>query len=146
MVYKKKPKNFDPIFVVATCIFIHGGETLLLLRSPGKSEGGKWGMPGGKVNMKEGLHEAVIREVFEETKVVLDKNDITYFRKFWVDTRGKQFEYHLFYAVFDERPEIETDTGQHTESKWVQLAACLNENLVSDHPACMRVFLRETDI
>jgi 8-oxo-dGTP pyrophosphatase MutT (NUDIX family) len=32
-----------------------------------RSDGGQWGLPGGSVEIGESVHDAVVREVFEET-------------------------------------------------------------------------------
>jgi 8-oxo-dGTP pyrophosphatase MutT (NUDIX family) len=48
---------------VSAVIFDHRGRLLLQQRS----DGGQWGLPGGSVETGESVHDAVIREVREET-------------------------------------------------------------------------------
>jgi 8-oxo-dGTP pyrophosphatase MutT (NUDIX family) len=48
---------------VAAVIFDRRGRLLLQQRS----DGGQWGLPGGSVEIGESVHDAVIREVREET-------------------------------------------------------------------------------
>lgn len=48
---------------VSAVIFDRQGRLLLQQRS----DGGQWGLPGGSVEIGESLHEAVAREVLEET-------------------------------------------------------------------------------
>jgi 8-oxo-dGTP pyrophosphatase MutT (NUDIX family) len=48
---------------VSAVIFDRRGRLLLQQRS----DGGQWGLPGGSVEIGESLHDAVIREVSEET-------------------------------------------------------------------------------
>ena len=48
---------------VSAVIFDRQGRLLLQQRS----DGGQWGLPGGSVEIGESLHDAVIREVDEET-------------------------------------------------------------------------------
>ena len=48
---------------VSAVIFGRGGRLLLQQRS----DGGQWGLPGGSVEIGESVHDAVIREVREET-------------------------------------------------------------------------------
>ena len=52
---------------VAGCFLEYGGRFLILHRRSEKSQGGKWGLPAGKVDKGETDKDAVIREVAEET-------------------------------------------------------------------------------
>ena len=53
------------------------GEFLLLRRSDNsRTNPGKWDLPGGKVNLKETLKEAVVREVWEETGISIFPGEI----------------------------------------------------------------------
>ena len=53
MIHTDPPEHFAPRFEVVSCFVEHDGEILLLHRNEGKSEGGKWGMPGGKIEAGE---------------------------------------------------------------------------------------------
>jgi 8-oxo-dGTP diphosphatase len=55
-------------------VAVHDGAVLLVRRGRGPAAG-EWSVPGGHVVMGESLHEAGVREVFEETglEVVVDR-------------------------------------------------------------------------
>jgi 8-oxo-dGTP diphosphatase len=53
--------------LVANCV-IRQGDRLLMLQKPKR---GWWSAPGGKVEVGESLAEAVVREVREETGLVI---------------------------------------------------------------------------
>ncbi|MEX1112606.1 MAG: NUDIX domain-containing protein [Candidatus Andersenbacteria bacterium] len=53
--------------VVVDTLVLKGNKILLNKRAPRLLEGGKWGLIGGYVELNETIHEAVIREAFEET-------------------------------------------------------------------------------
>jgi 8-oxo-dGTP diphosphatase len=55
-------------------VAVHDGAVLLVRRGRGPAAG-EWSVPGGHVEMGETLHEAVVREVLEETglEVVVDR-------------------------------------------------------------------------
>jgi len=142
VVYLTKPTNFTPIFTIVSCVFIVQNETLLLHRLPDKSQGGKWGMPSGKVDPGETLVEAMIREIKEETSVIATKEQLIHFREFYVDSSGKEFTYKLFSLRLTEKPAVLLNTKEHSEYKWTPIGDIFNEDLVDDHPFCMREFLK----
>ena len=55
-------------------VAVHDGAVLLVRRGRGPAAG-EWSVPGGHVEMGETLHEAIVREVLEETglEVVVDR-------------------------------------------------------------------------
>jgi 8-oxo-dGTP diphosphatase len=52
--------------VAVGAVALHEGRLLLVRRGHGPAAG-SWSVPGGRVEHGESLHEAVVREVFEET-------------------------------------------------------------------------------
>lgn len=59
--------NYLVILAVAAFIRDETGRILIVKKSPGeKVDGGLWTVPGGKVNPKENVIDALIREVTEE--------------------------------------------------------------------------------
>ncbi len=69
----------------------------LLVQRRNEPQAGRWTVPGGKVEPGETLAEAVIREVWEETGLVVEVGD----RAWVVDIptgRGDVFEVHDYYV------------------------------------------------
>lgn len=52
---------------ICNCLIIHLDRVLLLQRSPGSAMGGRWDLPGGKVDAGEEPVVAALRELTEET-------------------------------------------------------------------------------
>ncbi len=61
--------------VVAVGAVARHGDALLLVRRGHGPAAGEWSVPGGRVEPGETLHEAVVRETFEETtlEVVVER-------------------------------------------------------------------------
>lgn len=59
------------IRVVAAAIFNDQGKVLIVRRAKGQSGAGDWEFPGGKVELGEKDHEALIREITEELCLVI---------------------------------------------------------------------------
>lgn len=66
-IYQESSEHFKPRVEVAALYIEHGQRILLLHRQEMKSQGNRWGIPGGKVDKGETPLEAVLRETKEET-------------------------------------------------------------------------------
>ena len=87
----------QPIPGVAA-VTVHEGKVLLVMRGKAPSMG-KWGIPGGVVEVGETLHEAVKREVFEETSVSVEPVKLlTVFDSINRDDDGRV---HYHYILFE---------------------------------------------
>ncbi len=67
--------DFKPKLIVAALVYRDGG--IILQQRAGEKAGpndpaGRWEVPGGKVEERETLEEALIREVKEETDLTVD--------------------------------------------------------------------------
>ena len=65
MIFSSPPPNFHPKLNAVGCFLEHDGKFLILQRRLHKAEGGKWGMPAGKIDKGESLVVAMARELFE---------------------------------------------------------------------------------
>ncbi|HEX6567873.1 MAG TPA: NUDIX domain-containing protein [Acidimicrobiales bacterium] len=50
-----------------SAVAVVDGRLLLVQRAPGRSGGGRWAVPGGRVEAGERVRDAVVRELREET-------------------------------------------------------------------------------
>lgn len=106
---------------------------LLLVRRGHGPAAGAWSVPGGRVHFGEELHEAVVREVREETSldVVVDRF------LGWVERIGRDPEpYHFVILDFEctpldpSQPLVAGDDA--AEATWVPLADLDGMPLVPD--------------
>ncbi len=139
MIAFERPADFKPWFEVAGCLCEYAGKLLLLKRPQEKSEGGKWGAPGGKIDAGESPKQAVVRELQEETGIILDGSQpITLAQSFFVRTdHQKDLVYHLHRVLFDTQPEVRLNPGEHVEYVWVTLDEAFALPLVHDMEECL---------
>ncbi len=111
----------SPIAGVAAVVF--SGDRVLLVRRGNEPSRGRWGLPGGVVELGERVGEAVVREIREETGVtVRPLRLLTIFDSIVRDDGGKiRFHYvlceYLCEAVEGE-PHAATDVS---DAMWVLL-------------------------
>jgi 8-oxo-dGTP diphosphatase len=94
-------------------------DALLLIRRGRGPAAGEWSVPGGRVEMGETLHVAVVREVLEETglEVVVDRF------LGWVERIGDTHHYVILdFSVTVLDPSVEAVAGDDAaEVAWVPL-------------------------
>ncbi|HFE39227.1 MAG TPA: Nudix family hydrolase [Gammaproteobacteria bacterium] len=73
MKIKTHQKNKKPIHVVAAVVENGKGEIFIAKRPAHSHQGGRWEFPGGKVEPGESAKQALARELFEETGIVVKK-------------------------------------------------------------------------
>ncbi len=62
--------------IAAAIAVVLRGERLLLVRRSHKPDAGRWGFPGGKIELGETVIAAALRELAEETGAVADAVDV----------------------------------------------------------------------
>ncbi len=103
-------------------VALHADQILLIRRGHGPAAG-TWSVPGGRVQLGETLHEAVVREVAEETglRVVVDRF------LGWVERIDDVDDSHFVILDFVVTP-LEPDQGvtagdDALEAAWVPVSA-----------------------
>jgi 8-oxo-dGTP diphosphatase len=99
------------------------GRLLLVRRGHGPAAG-SWSVPGGRVRLGETLHEAVVRELAEETGLqVVVEAFLGWVERLDVDDDGPSHFVILDFAVAPLEPDIEPNAGDDAaEAAWVDLA------------------------
>ncbi|MEX0933727.1 MAG: NUDIX hydrolase [Candidatus Paceibacterota bacterium] len=139
MIYKNIPKNFNPRFEVVSCYVEHDGEILLLHRHDHKSEGGRWGVPAGKIDEGEKEIEAMLREMKEETGYEFTSGNLKYITKVYVRYPEYDFVYHMFRTEVGEKQEVVLSKTEHRAHTWVSPVEALTLELVKDLDKCIEM-------
>jgi ADP-ribose pyrophosphatase YjhB (NUDIX family) len=113
------------------------GDELLLVRRGHGPAAGSWSVPGGRVELGETLHEAVVREVAEETglRVVVERFLGWVERIGDADGHSDADEAHfvvLDFAVVPLDPDVAPIAGDDAaEVAWVPVAELADYRLVA---------------
>lgn len=97
-------------------IFVHNnnGDILLLRRSSDDDiEPLKWSLPGGKVDKGENIEEAAVRELFEETGIVVDK--VMYI----TSIKNQDESISSYFSVDLDKNSSVSISDEHEDYKWV---------------------------
>lgn len=104
-------KKFTDIIVICN------GELLLLRRANYmKTFGGKWCFPGGHIDKGEKSETAILRELKEETGIVVDS--VPKLWKTWKYSNGDTSDIYKIYL--DTLPEVKI-SREHAQYKWVKI-------------------------
>lgn len=141
MIYNEQPKDFVSSFEVVCCFLENNGEFLILHRQDHKPQGNTWCLPSGKVEKNEDIKDAVLREVEEETSLIINPELINYFNKFYVRYPEYDFIYHIFHFKTEEKPKIVLEKNGHKDFKWITPNESLKmNNLIEDLDTCIEMF------
>ncbi len=66
------------IILTGAIVIIQNSDGQILLQQRNTSAKGKWGLPGGLMEMGESMEENAVREVYEETGLTIDKDSLTF--------------------------------------------------------------------
>lgn len=141
VIYHEPTSQFKPRFGIAA-VYIESGDRILLLhRQENKSQGNKWGIPGGKIDKGETDLQAAIREVKEETGYDISKQSLEDLGTVYVEYDDKlHFTYHMFRTQLQGDPgAVKINFNEHKGFTWVTPADGLKMDLLQDEDPCVRL-------
>jgi 8-oxo-dGTP diphosphatase len=138
-IYLEPTPQFKPCVEVAAVYIEYDNQILLLHRQNNKSQGNKWGIPGGKVEKNETPLQAVIRETKEETGFDISNQAIETLKTVYVEYNEKNhFVYHAFRTQLQGNPgSVKINFDEHKGFSWVTPVDSLKMNLLQDEDACI---------
>lgn len=110
-------KTIRPVPSVRAVISDRDGRVLLLRRAAGTVAGGKWCLPGGKVEYGSTVEDAVRREVLEETGLVTSSVRFLFYQDSLPTEPGGMHCINLYFAC-----EVDGTVALNSESSeyaWV---------------------------
>lgn len=138
-VYLEPRPQFNPKVEIAAIYIEYNDQILILHRQNNKSEGNKWGIPGGKVAKNEKPLQAIIRETQEETGIDISKQPIETLKPVYIEYDEKNhFVYHTFRTQLQGNPgDVKIHFDEHKGFTWVTPADALKMELLQDEDACI---------
>lgn len=121
------------------------GKWLLLQNVSGEDHGDLWGAPGGKLERNEQPLAGIIREILEETGIVLAASAMSYvLQVYLVPPEGKPYSLHIFRTQLNELPNtIALDTREHQSYAWVTPEEALTYRLVPGSKQLMHILMND---
>lgn len=92
------------------------GKILCLLRAKHKSQGGKWGLPAGKVEEGESYLEAAKRELAEETTLQKNPQMLGVWKWMFPDIH---ITFPVFQIKYEHLPSISLPEDAHERYAWL---------------------------
>lgn len=138
-VYFNPPEHFKPAFQVAAVFLQVKDKTLLLQVNDKKIYANKWCVPGGKIEAGETIIESLIREVFEETNIVLPKEKLEFVQKIYIHYPEFNFEHNIFKISLPEVPASFKISNEHQSAKWVTKQEALKMDLIPAEYECFEL-------
>jgi mutator protein MutT len=141
VIYLQPTPQFKPRIEIAAVYIEHNDQILLLHRQNNKSQGNKWGIPGGKVKKGETPLQAAIREIQEETGYDISTQTIEDLGTVFIEyNETDHFKYHMFRTKLQADPgAVKINIYEHKGFTWVTPAEGLKMDLLQDEDPCFRL-------
>jgi 8-oxo-dGTP pyrophosphatase MutT (NUDIX family)/deoxyadenosine/deoxycytidine kinase len=138
MLYRSPQRSFPALFKAVGCVYVHRGKVLLLKRGPEKSYPSYWGLPSGKVHAKETTLRAMVRELFEETAILVSADNLLFVGEFHIVNSDMSFLYSLYRIDVDTPPAVRIQE-EHESFGWFEVEEALLLDLVPDLADCLLI-------
>jgi 8-oxo-dGTP diphosphatase len=140
-IYLQPSPQFKPRIEIAAVFIEHQDLILLMHRQDRKSQGNKWGIPGGKVDKNETTRQAAIREIREETGFDISNQSIEDLGTVFIEyNETDHFVYHMFRTTLHGDPgAVKIDFNEHKGFTWVTPSDGLKMDLLQGEDPCFRL-------
>ena len=108
--------GFFPLKEAACCACSFDGRFLILKKT--RVWPGFWSFPGGGLEKGESSEVGVLRELFEETKILASSQQLEGAKKFSVRNKWGDYTLYTYLIHFSKKPEVLLNE-EHSEFTWV---------------------------
>lgn len=114
------PDHFRTDVKVSGCFCESDNRILLLQRKMGKSQGGTWCLPSGKLEANESPEQAAIREVLEETGIILQP-PLQSVGHLFIHYDGIDYIFYMFYQQLSSLKTVILEVSAFDNARWVAI-------------------------
>ena len=107
------------ILRVVGCLIEHDTKILMLYRSETETDPSLWGIPAGKVEGNELDVDAVLREIYEETSIVIRASDVKNLGELKIEYPNMVVLFPVFGVQLLDKPTVVIDSNEHIEYRWL---------------------------
>lgn len=143
MLFREKQASHPPLFEAVGCVCVRDGQVLLLRRQDKRSHPRTWGLPSGKIDHEETDVSAMIRELYEETRLLQSSENLRLIGKFHVISPDVSFMYSLYRCDVSSDASVTINPTEHIEYQWIHPFDALRLDLIPDLEECLRIVLPE---
>lgn len=142
IIFKHPPEGFNSQFDAVSCFVMWEERLLLLQRHSDKPQGTAWGLPAGKKQENESTRQAMIRELFEETGIIIEDVLLEHCGTVYVRYPEYDFVYHTFKLQLVEETIIEMNPAEHIAHKFVTPRDAIElPGLMPGERECIQMYL-----
>lgn len=120
-VFEIRPASFCPKIEAVGCYIEKENKALFLMNAAHDYEPGKWGAPGGKLEAGERPVEGAMRELFEETSIVVDESAMNQVGSVYIRKLDFDYTFHVFRVQVDVELDVRL-SDEHDDYRWVSRA------------------------
>lgn len=102
-----------------TRVYVVADGQVLLVR--GWLSGGGWMLPGGGLHRHEDVRVGAVREVYEESGIMLEPDRLTPIKSEWRSSYGLKSYLHFFAATIDSPDTLRRQKGEITDVRWFRI-------------------------
>jgi len=138
MFYLEKPKDFIPKMHIVICYCIFLNEILFLRRKKDGFQGGLWTAPGGKREKNEDSQKAILRELLEETSLIISQDKLLHIGQYYIRYPKFDFNIEIYKTSLSSKPkEIKLSIDEHDKYQWITAQKALSLDLIPGAKDCL---------
>lgn len=120
----------SPQLTVVGCFCLVKNDLLLVRRHRDKPFGSRWAIPAGKLKESEHPKDGIIRELVEETGLLLNREWLIELNDQFILGADGEFRFISYVSLLDDKPQLRLDSTELTMPDWVDLRHILKRRVV----------------